>query len=198
MATVFERLGDSLYAALYTPNPDERRAAIAGWVTRAVPVISAEIQEELSGYLAWVTAERWSEEGWRRGAGKWRRIQPSYHLTLDIKLRSVTPAERPPVRVADGSEPLVPGSDRPSRHTLFRKSLLESAATFLQAADCAGAAAPNRSAGDTGTVAVDPAVVEEPAWQNDDDGGGSGRSPNDDRSDSMNPNNDAYWSSRGR
>ena len=189
MPTVFGRLTDELYEALYEPDADKRQASIDTWLNRAGNQIVSCIRDELGAYLAWVTEGRWTESGWKSAEEKWRRIQHQYHLVMDIKLRQVETREKPTPKVVDAPEPLVPGLDRMTRSRLVKQSALPKA----------------RGSTSTGDI-----------WDDSGDYQKSGRPPNDDRSDSMNPNsdsyqaamdnhanqmnpnNDAYWSSRGR
>lgn len=206
MTTVFGKLGDELYEALLEPDATRRRTALEEWADRATEAMSKEIRAEIGSYLEYATEGRWTDEGWQRGANKFRSIRPSYHLTLEIKLQSLGVKPTPPIRFVELQEPLVPGpKSRGANHQLLRESAVRVTQAPKKAAHTdirEGAETPER-VGDTGIT--------------EDDGSdeGTGRSTNDDRSDSMNPNNDAhqaamdnhanqlnpdhsaYWSSRG-
>ena len=88
---------------------------------------------------------------------------------MDIKLRQVGIKEQSRSLIVDAVEPLVPGSGPMNRNRLFRQSAVEEMEKRSGRADA--------SAGDEA---------------GDDFSTGTGRSPNDDWSDSLNPNNDAH------
>jgi|GEM_PF-920739 len=181
-----------MYDALCEPDADKRSTAIETWINRASEKIAPYIREELAAYIAWIMKGRETEEGWKRGERKWRSIQPQYHLVMDIKLRTVGLKEQSQLNIVDPLEAIVPGPDRNTRNTLLKESTVREMAR-------------QKTAGSEGK-----------SWDDGDYDGESDRSPNDDRSDSMNPNNDtyqaamdnhanqmnpnndAYWSSRGR
>lgn len=172
MATVFGKEGDSFYTAFYEPDSKKRKKALDNWVKKTTPAVQKAVAEELKSLVEFVTLNRWTDEGWKAGKAKLRRIQPDYHLVMDIKLRSLTGRE---LKSYKGELPA----------SAFKKE--------------------EKPQSKQGKVEDD-----------DDDYSESGRSPNDDRSDSLNPNNDAsqasmdnrsdqmnpnnpaYWSSRGR
>jgi hypothetical protein len=175
-------IGNDFYTAFYEPDAAKRREALQAWVKSAAPEIQAAVESELTAFVEWVSEGRWTDDGWKRGQEKLRRIQNDYPLVMDIRLRKLGSREKYigqlPGRV-DYQPPLI-------------------GAPAGEAA--AKLAAANSTPDDGG----------------DDDYDDGGRSPNDDRSDSMNPNNDdyqaamdnrsdqmnpnndAYWSSRGR
>ena len=182
MATVMGNIGNEFYTAFYEPDATKRREALQDWVKSATPGIQAAAEDELKAFVEWVTEGRWTEDGWKRGKEKLRRIQNDYPLVMDIGLRKVGSHEKHagqlPDRVEHQPPPVVTS---------------------------------------TGTAPARPALASSaPDDGGDDDYGDGGRTPNDDRSDSMNPNNDdyqaamdnrsdqmnpnnnAYWSSRGR
>ena len=169
MPTIFGRLGDDLYDALCEPNSGNRASAPDAWIGQASAVIGTRVREELAAYLAWVMEGRRTEEGWKRDERNWRRIQPEYHLVLDIKLRPVGVKEQPTPLIVDAAEPLVPSVDRTNRNLLFRQSPAEE---MEKRGERPGISAGDDASGDLSA--------------------GTDRSPNDDRSDSLNPNNDAY------
>jgi len=94
MATIFGQEGRNLYNASFIPDTAKRRAALAEWIKSTTPVIQAAVTQELQDLVEFVTEDRWTEEGWRRGEEKLRRIQNSYHLVLDIKLRTLGSREQ--------------------------------------------------------------------------------------------------------
>ncbi len=147
MAIVFGKEGDNFYEAFYEPDPVKRKAALNDWVKDTTPVIQDAVAEELETFVEFVTQNRWTEEGWKLGESKLRRIQPQYHLVMDIKLRLLTGRYK-------GELPA----------SAFKKQ----------------GKPQNRQSN----------IADE-----DDDYDEGGRAPNDDRSDSMNPNNDAYQAS---
>ena len=173
MTTVLGKEGDNLYTAFYEPDTKKRKKALDKWVKKTTPAVQKAVAEELKSLVEFVTQDRWTDEGWKRGEAKLRRIQPDYHLVMDIKLCSLNKRE--------------PHS--------FKGELPASAFKKTE----------QSQSNERGEVADE-----------DDDYVEEGRSPNDDRSDSMNsnndayqasmdnrsdqmnPNNSAYWSSRGR
>ena len=174
MTTVLGKEGDNLYTAFYEPDSKKRKKALDKWVKKTTPAVQKAVTEELKGLVEFITQDRWTDEGWKSGEAKLRRIQPDYHLVMDIKLRSLT-----------GREPKSYKDELPA--STFKKQEKPQ----------------NRQS----------KVADEDDDYDYDEGG---RTPNDDRSDSMNPNNDAYqasmdnrsdqmnpnnsayWSSRGR
>lgn len=206
MTTVFGKLGDELYEALLEPDATRRRTALEEWADRATEAMSKEIRAEIGSYLEYATEGRWTDEGWQMGANKWRSNQPRRHLTMDIQLQSLEVKPTTPIRFVELQEPLVPGpkSER-AKHQLWR----ESAVLAAQAPKQAGHTAVRQGV-ETPKPARDTRNAEDDGSEES-----TGRSSNDDRSDSMNPNNDAhqaamdnhanqlnpdhsaYWSSRG-
>ena len=94
MATVFGQEGRNLYKAFFIPNTAKRRAALDEWIKETAPIIQAAVAQELQDLVEFVTENRWTEEGWRRGEEKLRQLQNSYHLIMDIKLRPVGSREQ--------------------------------------------------------------------------------------------------------
>src|SRR4030042_250438 len=148
MTTVFGKEGDNLYTAFYEPDSKKRKKALDKWVKKTTPAVQKAVAEELKNLVEFITQDRWTDEGWKRGEEKLRRIQPDYHLIMDIKLRSLTGRE---LKSYKGELPA----------SAFKKQ--------------------EKPQNKQNTVA-----------DGDDDYEDDGRSPNDDRSDSMNPNNDSY------
>lgn len=151
MTTVLGEEGDNLYTAFYEPDSKKRKKALDNWVKKTTPAVQNAVTEELKSLVEFVTQDRWSDEGWKRGEAKLRRIQPDYHLVMDIKLCTLSKRE--------------PHS--------FKGELPTSAFKKQET----------------------PQSKQGKVEDEDDDYDESGRSPNDDRSDSMNPNNDAYQAS---
>jgi hypothetical protein len=183
MATVMGNIGNDFYSAFYEPDAAKRRDMLQAWVKSAMPKVQAAVENELTTFVEWVCEGRWTEDGWKRGEEKLRRIQNDYTLVMDIRLRRLGSGEKYAGQLPDRIEhqPLPP-IGTPTR------------------------GAPTR-----------PAMANSTPDDGGDDGyDNGGRSSNDDRSDSMNPNNDAYqaamdnhgnqmnpnndayWSSRGR
>lgn len=167
MTTVFGKESDNFYMAFYEPDPKKRRKALDNWVKKTTPVVQKAVTEELKDIVEFVTQDRWTDEGWKRGEEKLRRIQSNYHIIMDIKIRSLAGRER----------------------QNFRGELPESALKKDEQPQ-------NR----VKNTAVDEDeqprnTVRNTMTDEDDDYIEEGRSPNDDRSDSMNPNNDAYQAS---
>lgn len=151
MTTVLGKEGDNLYTAFYEPDSKKRKKALDNWVKKTTPAIQKAVAEELKFLVEFVTENRWTDEGWKAGEEKLRRIQPDYHLVMDIKLRSLGGRE---LKNYKGELPA----------SAFKKE-------------------------------EKPQNGKGKAEDEDDDYDEGGRSPNDDRSDSMNPNNDAYQAS---
>ena len=173
MTTILGKEGDNFYTAFYELDHKKRKKALDKWVKKTTPAVQKAVAEELKSLVEFVMENRWTDEGWKAGEEKLRRIQPDCHLIMDIKLRSLS-----------------------GRELKNYKGELPASAFKEQEKPQDGQSK----------------VADED--EDDDDEGG--RSPNDDRSDSMNPNNDsyqaamdnrsdqmnpnndAYWSSRGR
>lgn len=94
MATIFGQEGRNLYSAFFIPDTAKRRAVLDEWIKSTAPVIQAAVTQELQDLVEFVTENRWTEEGWRRGEEKLRRIQNDYHLVMDIKLRTIGSREQ--------------------------------------------------------------------------------------------------------
>lgn len=189
MTTVLGNIGNGFYSAFYEPDAAKRREALGAWAKSATPGIQAAVEKELAAFVEWVTDGRWSEDGWKLGEEKLHRIQNDYPLVMDIKLRKLGSNEKYLGQLPDRVEYLPP----PPITAPVRVAPTE---------PVVASSTPNDDGDDD--------------LGGDDDRGEGGRSPNDDRSDSMNPNNDdyqaamdnhsdqmnpnndAYWSSRGR
>lgn len=89
MTTVFGAEGRNLYDAFFIPDTVNRRAKLDEWIKLTTPVIQAAVTQELEDLVKFITADRWTEEGWRRGEAKLRQLQNSYHLIMDIKLKPI-------------------------------------------------------------------------------------------------------------
>ncbi len=196
MPSVFENLSDQFYTAFFESDPDKRRAAIEVWIRAATPVLQAAVEKDIRTYVDSILRDTWTPDRWKLRAEKFNRpyrgrpFVDTYRLCLDVRLR---PHERADV-VVEALSPEV----REKTIEAAKRALPEEPKVPARLAKSAGAPL-------TGTTDDD--------W--DGDGGEDGRSPNDDRSDSMipnhdayqasmdnrsdqmNPNNDAYWSSRG-
>jgi len=214
MAAIFEMLSDGFYTAFFEADPEKRRAAIETWIKSATPVIQSAVEDELRSYLEYILEQTWTAEGWQSRAKKFSgttqgisRRRPhvipfidGYRLRLDLRLSH--PWEHP-----RGEKVHAVGAVSPEAHA----EVLRIAQQTLLQID------PPRQSVES--VAKSPQSSELAVNTDGDDdysGANGGRSPNDDRSDSMNPNNDAYqaamdnhsnqmnpnndayWSSRGR
>ena len=167
MVTVLGKEGDNFYTAFYEPDHKKRKKALDKWVKKTTPAVQKAIAEELKSLVEFVMESRWTDEGWKAGEEKLRRIQPDYHLVMDIKLRSLSGRER------ENYKGELPASAFKKEEKPQGKQ--STASTFKKEEKVQG----------------QQSKVED----DDDDDEDSGRSPNDDRSDSMNPNNDAYQAS---
>mgnify|MGYP001155985223 FL=1 len=222
MPTVFETLTDGFYTAFFESDPEKRRAAIEAWIKDATPIVQSAVENELRSYLEYVLEQTWTAEGWQNRVKKfsgttqdYRRRRPQiipfmdgYRLRLDLRLSHSwdhPKGERVqvvgPVSSEAHTEALLI-----AKQTLSQIDAAEAIRTAKQLADAEAAAKSSHESHPAGNA-------DEDDDYNDADGG---RSPNDDRSDSMNPNNDAYqasmdnrsdqmnpnndayWSSRGR
>ncbi|MFC1949452.1 hypothetical protein ACFLW0_04710 [Chloroflexota bacterium] len=193
MTTVLGKEGDNFYTAFYEPDHKKRKKALEKWVKKTTPAVQKAVAKELQSVVDFVMEGRWTDEGWKRGEEKLRRIQPDYHLVMDIKLRSLSGRER---KSYNGELP--PSAYQKEEKTRNKR-------------DQVNELIPSAFKKEEKTQGQQNKVEDE-----DDDYEDGGRSPNDDRSDSMNPNNDAYqasmdnrsdqmnpnndayWSSRGR
>jgi len=202
MTIVLGKEGDNFYTAFYEPDHKKRKKALDKWVKKTTPAVQKAVAEELKSIVEFVMENRWTDEGWKAGEEKLRRIQPDYHLVMDIKLRSLSRRER---EIYKGDLPA----------SAFKKQeKLQSKQGKVEDKDddySEGGRSPNDDRKEEKAQSKQGKVEDE-----DNDYSEGGRSPNDDRSDSMNPNNDAYqesmdnrsdqmnpnndayWSSRGR
>jgi len=89
MATVFGKEERDFYNAFFIPNADKRRDALNKWIKSATPAIQAAVEEELETFIEFITANRWSVDGWIAGEEKLRGMQNDYHLIMDINLRKI-------------------------------------------------------------------------------------------------------------
>jgi len=211
MPTVFESISDGFYTAVFEPDPEKRKDKIEAWIKESTPVIQSAVERDLRAYLEDILEATWTEKGWVSRVKKFyglynapiRKQNTSstsfideYKLYLDIKIR---------------------------RHISRDKDLTADTLTPEVRAKTIKAA----EAAKTAVARLEPSALIEKrdeklrggqisTEEDDDDYENSGRSPSDDRSDSMNPNNDAYqasmdnrsdqmnpnndayWSSRGR
>ena len=180
MATMFETLSDGLYSALFQAEPEKRRVTIEAWIQSAVPVLSSAIEEELRSYLDSVLETRWSAEGWQSGVRKWRGIMDRYRLIMDIGLRPQERAETFRVR----------GSVSPETHDQTLR-LADQAVAQVESAVAAKLAVEREETARAAGVASSRAE----AGSDEGDSSGDrrmGPSPNDQRSNVMNPSNPAY------
>jgi hypothetical protein len=204
MPTVFETLTDGFYTAFFEFDPTKRRDAIEAWIKTATPVMQSAVEDELRSYLEYVLEQTWTTEGWQSRAKKFSgttqdsslrrpRIIPfmdGYRLRLDVCLNHPWGGRKGqkvqvvgPVSSEAHAEAL-----RMAQQTLSQFDPTEAIKLTKQGVDTEAAAKSSHQRHPAGNMDEDDDYTA-------DDGG---RSPNDDRSDSMNPNNDAYWSSRGR
>jgi hypothetical protein len=177
MGTIFTDLGAELYTALFEPDPEQRRAAIDAWVDKAVPHLSAAVGEEVRAYLNELLQGRRTPEGWQSAAQKFSRIMDTYQLVMDIKLRTIGPRE----------EPLTVGSNSSE----VRQRLLDAAQRaleFVEAAQKSKQVGTDRQ----GDEDADAGRARTAGGGFAGRSGRTGPSPNDQRSNVMNPNNPAH------
>ena len=220
MSTIFETLSDGFYTAFFEANSEKRKAAIEAWIKTATPVLQSAVENELRAYFEHFLEQAWTTEGWQRQAREFSGMTQDnsqrrprsvpfmdvFRLHLDVRITHpwAWPGEKARVVGAVPSEAHAEAL-RIAQKILAQIDLEEANKLAKQRADAEAAAKSSHQS---------PA-----ANANEDDGytgDDAGRSPNDDRSDSMNPNNDdyqasmdnrsdqmnpnndAYWSSRGR
>ena len=94
MGTAFVKESGNLYSAFFIPDPIKRREALDQWVEETTPIVQAAVKEELRELIEFITKDRWTEEGWRRGARKLRGLQGKYHLAMDIKCRPLSSGDK--------------------------------------------------------------------------------------------------------
>jgi len=171
MTTVLGKEGDSFYTAFYEPDHKKRKKALEKWVRKTTPAVQKAVAEELQSVVDFVMNGRWTDEGWKRGEEKLRRIQPDYHLIMDIKLRSLWGRERKNYK---GKLPA--SALKKEEKPQSKQSRVDDDDDYEDG---------GRSSNDDRSDSMNP---NNDAYQ----------ASMDNRSDQMNPNNDAYWSSRGR
>jgi len=206
MPTVFESISDGFYTAFFEPDADKRRNKIKAWIKESTPIIQSAVENDLKTYLDKLLEGTWEEKGWEARAEKYygRSVRigkrdelpfiDAYKLSLDVKIRQRA------LRTDIVADTLTPEVRAKTNEAIgFVKKVLPELKT-AQSLEVKTASSV-RTAND-----------DDDADEYEDEG----RSPNDDRSDSMNPNNDsyqasmdnrsdqmnpnndAYWSSRGR
>jgi hypothetical protein len=94
MATVMGNLGNGFYSAFYEPDLARRKEALQSWVKSATFEIQAVVESELNMFVELVTDGRWTENGWKHGEEKLRRIQNDYPLVLEIMLHKLDPNKK--------------------------------------------------------------------------------------------------------
>lgn len=210
MPTVFESISDGFYTAFFEPDQDKRKDKIKAWIKESTPVIQSAVENDLRAYLEKILEATWTEKGWKARAEKFfGSYQPSmrkkdtllssfideYKLALDVTIR----------RQSSSKDVIV----NPLIQEVREKTneAIEVAKTAIAKLEPPASVFEKQEK---------PPQNQSEAVDDDDDYEDGGRSPNDDRSDSMNPNNDsyqasmdnrsdqmnpnndAYWSSRGR
>jgi hypothetical protein len=176
MPTLFENISDGFYTAFFEPDAEKRKAAIEAWIKDATPIIQSAVENDIRTYLELLLKDTWTPDGWENRVEKFNRMYgkypffDTYKLYLDIKLRQHDPRE----------ENIIVGG----LSTETRANTLNAAKKAL----------PSINPPEVTRTKSAPAIttVEDNDDTVDDDGG---RSSNDDRSDSMNPNNDSYQAS---
>ncbi len=61
---------------------------------KTTPVVQKAAADELKATVDFITEGRWTEEGWKTGEEKLRRIQKDYHLVMDVKPRMLGGREK--------------------------------------------------------------------------------------------------------
>ena len=176
MSSAFENLSDGFYTAFFEPDAEKRKAAIEAWIKAATPVLQSAVEKDLRAYLDPILKDTWSPEGWNMRAEKFNRPRngkpfvDAYKLCLDVKLR---PREKGDVVVETLSPEVRARTIGAAKKALPDEPKVPSSVAKRMIA-------PLTSTGES---------------DDDYDGDDGGRSSNDDRSDSMNPNNDSYQAS---
>ena len=208
MPTVFESISDGFYTAFFQSDPEKRKEAIEAWIKESTPVIQSYVESDLRSYLENILEATWTEKEWDNRVQKFigttsslvRKSNPpafidAYKLYLDVKIRRHESRDKDIIIDA-----LTPEVRAKTNEAIEEAKKVLSELKTVQSLEV-------KAASSVRTVNDDDDDAEDY-----DDGG---RSPNDDRSDSMNPNNDsyqdsmdnrsdqmnpnndAYWSSRG-
>lgn len=175
MPTVFDTLSERFYAAYFESDARERRKAMEKWIDSSVPVMQKAIGTDLRSYLEQILETRWTTEGWQSGVKKFLQRMESYKLVMNIQI-----TDTKHMKYARTVDPVSP-DDRASTLRLVEATLsgfddAEAAKRYIKRKK----AVVSRSPGSSGS---------------DDEGsmgGKSGPSPNDQRSDVMNPNNSSH------
>jgi hypothetical protein len=170
MPTVFDTLSERFFTAYCEPDVKKRRKALGKWLDSAAPVMQKAIKKDLRGYLDQILETRWTKDGWQTGMKKFQRIVDIYRLVMNVQITDTTHMKY--LRIVDPASPAEKAKT---------KRLMETTISGFEEAN-------------TEKVAVSKNPIHHEDSEDDDGGNGSGggRSPNDDRSDAMNPNNPAY------
>jgi len=206
MPTVFESISDGFYTAFFEPDADKRQNKIKAWIKESTPIIQSAVENDLKTYLDKLLEGTWEEKGWEARAEKYygRSVRigkrdelpfiDAYKLSLDVKIRQR--ALRTDI-VADTLTPEVRAKTNEAIEFVKKVSPELKTAQSLEAKTASSV----RTANDD-----DDADEYEDEGHSPNDDRSDSMNPNNDsyqasmdnRSDQMNPNNDAYWSSRGR
>ena len=72
MATVLGKEGDNFYSAFYEPDTKKWKKTLDKWVKKTSPSAQKAVAEELRSFIEFITQDRWTDEGWKRGEAKLR------------------------------------------------------------------------------------------------------------------------------
>ena len=185
MPTIFESISDGFYTAFFEPDKDKRKDKIEAWIKESIPVIQSAVESDLRAYLEGILGDTWTETQWKARAEKYygRSVRigkrdelpfiDAYKLSLDVKIRQRA------LRTDIVTDTLTPEVRAKTNEAIgFVKKVLSELKT-AQSLEVKTASS-IRTAND-----------DDDADEYEDEE----RSPNDDRSDSMNPNNDSYQAS---
>ena len=206
MPTVFESISDGFYTAFFEPDADKRQNKIKAWIKESTPIIQSAVENDLKTHLDKLLEGTWEEKGWEARAEKYygRSVRigkrdelpfiDAYKLSLDVKIRQR--ALRTDI-VADTLTPEVRAKTNEAIEFVKKVSPELKTAQSLEAKTASSV----RTANDD-----DDADEYEDEGHSPNDDRSDSMNPNNDsyqasmdnRSDQMNPNNDSYWSSRGR
>lgn len=174
MPTVFDTISEKFYTAYFESDVEKRRKAIERWVDSSVPVIQKAIKIDLRSHLEQILETRWTTEGWQNGVKKFMRIMDSYRLVMNIQIADIR--HKKYIRTV---APVSPDDRAKTLH------LVEVVLSKFDEAEAAKVSAERKKAS-----VSDPSGgsgSDDETWN-----GRGGPSPNDQRSDVMNPSNPAH------
>ena len=174
MPTIFDSLSEDFYRAYFEPDTKKRKKTIDKWIKDSAKEIEKEVESDLRSYLEQILETRWTAKGWESGVKKFIRIMDNYKLVMNLQI-----TDTKNMKYTRTVSPVQPKE---------RDKTIQQAEKLLSKMNDAEVAKniikKQKSAENQHT--------EDDGWDDDEARVGSGRSPNDQRSDVMNPNNDEY------